>query len=125
MAIEPVTPAPDKKPKFTDEDLRCAEWLFERILKTNPNHTKPKIAKWADEVRLLREAKKLTHRDICEMFDWVQADDFWRSNILSPAKLREKWDQLNIKRGTPQKGTKHGNFATQDYSAGVKPDGSF
>lgn len=79
----------------------------------------------SDEVRLLREAKKLTHREICEMFDWVQSDVFWKSNILSPAKLREKWDQLTIKRGTPQKGPKHDNFSAQDYRAGVRPDGSF
>nr|WP_315249285.1 YdaU family protein [uncultured Duganella sp.] len=115
----------EKKPKYSDEDTRCAEWIFERILKTNPKQSPPRFPKWADEVRLLREAKQLTHREICEMFDWTQADTFWKSNILSPAKLRDKWDQLTIKRGSPQKGQKHDNFATQDYRAGVGADGSF
>jgi uncharacterized protein YdaU (DUF1376 family) len=117
--------APEKKQKYTEEDQRCAEWIFDRILKTNPKHSRPKFTKWADEVRLLREGKKITHREICEMFDWVQTDTFWRANILSPAKLRDKWDQLTIKRGTPQKGQKHDNFAAQDYRAGVRADGSF
>lgn len=120
-----VLPKAEKTPKYTDEDVRCAEWIFDRILKTNPNHSRPKFAKWADEVRLLRDGKKVTHRDICEMFDWAHSDSFWRANILSPSKLREKWDQLNIKRGTPQKGQQHDNFSAQDYRAGVRPDGSF
>ena len=28
------------------------------------------------------------------LIKWVQKDSFWMSNILSPAKLREKYDQL-------------------------------
>ena len=27
---------------------------------------------------------------------WCQADEFWRSNILSASKLREKYDQLRL-----------------------------
>jgi hypothetical protein len=27
----------------------------------------------------------------------VQADSFWRLNILSPDKLREKWDDVKLK----------------------------
>ena len=73
----------------------------------------------------MRERDRRTHREICELFSWAQDDEFWKANVLSPSKLREKWDQLTIKRGTPQKGTKHGNFAAQDYRAGVSADGKF
>lgn len=121
--------APSTKPelgKATPEDEACAKWLYERILKNNRSHKPPRFAVWANDVRLLRERDGQTHREICEMFDWAQDDSFWRANILSPAKLREKWDQLKIKRGkSPTKGQKHGNFATQDYRAGVRSDGSF
>ncbi|SDF80780.1 MULTISPECIES: YdaU family protein [unclassified Duganella] len=115
----------EKKPKHTPEDEACAQWVFDRIRKSNPDHKPPNIGSWAGDVRLMRERDGRTHREICELFGWAQDDDFWRSNILSPAKLREKWDQLTIKRGTPQKGQKHGNFASQDYRAGIAPDGSF
>ncbi|TFW15947.1 hypothetical protein [Duganella callida] len=114
-----------QKRRGTPEDETCARWLFGRILASNPEHKPPNFSTWADEVRLMRERDGRTHRAICELFDWAQGDSFWRANVLSPAKLREKWDQLTIKRGTPQKGQKHDNFATQDYRAGVAPDGSF
>jgi hypothetical protein len=29
---------------------------------------------------------------------WCQADTFWQNNILSGAKLREQYDQLDLKR---------------------------
>lgn len=115
----------EKRPKHTPEDEACAQWLFDRIRKSNPDHKPPNISAWAGDVRLMRERDSRMHRDICELFGWAQEDAFWRANILSPAKLREKWDQLTIKRGTPQKGQKHVNFATQDYRAGVGADGSF
>lgn len=112
-------------PKYTPEDEVCAQWLFDRIKKTIPDHKPPKLSTWANDVRLMRERDNRTHREICELFGWAQDDSFWRANILSPAKLREKWNQLNIKRGTPQKGQMHDNFSAQDYRAGVRPDGSF
>jgi hypothetical protein len=31
------------------------------------------------------------------MIRWCQADEFWRGNILSMPKLREKYDQLRLK----------------------------
>jgi hypothetical protein len=119
-----VLPEP-AAPKYTPEDEACAQWLFDRIRKTNPDHKPPKLATWANDVRLMRESDKRTHREICELFGWAQDDSFWRANILSPSKLRSKWDQLNIRRGAPQKGQQHDNFSAQDYRAGVRPDGSF
>jgi hypothetical protein len=113
------------KRRGTADDEKCARWLFGRVLANNDSAKPPNFDGWADDVRLLRERDKRTHAEICELFQWAQADNFWRANILSPAKLREKWDQLTMKRGTPQKGQKHDSFATQDYRAGVGADGSF
>lgn len=125
VAAEPAGRKAEKKPKHAPEDEACAQWLFDRIRKSNPDHKPPNIGSWAGDVRLMRERDDRTHREICELFGWAQDDEFWRSNILSPAKLREKWDQLKMRRGTPQKGQKHDNFATQDYRAGIGADGSF
>ncbi|EFD1187946.1 replication protein [Escherichia coli] len=33
------------------------------------------------------------------MFGRVQRDQFWVKNIMSPSKLREKWDELVIRLG--------------------------
>lgn len=87
-----------KQRRSTPEDETCARWIFGRILANNPEHKPPNFASWADDVRLIRERDSRTHREICELFGWAQDNEFWRSNILSPSKLREKWDQLAIKR---------------------------
>ncbi|STJ81090.1 ybl78 [Escherichia coli] len=34
-----------------------------------------------------------------KMFGRVQRDPFWVKNIMSPSKLREKWDELVIRLG--------------------------
>lgn len=52
----------------------------------------------------MRERDKRTRREIAALFAWANADGFWQSNILSPGKLREKWDQLEIRRGAPAPG---------------------
>lgn len=84
--------------KFSDEDMTAAQWIFKLIQKLNPNVKPPSFENWANEIRLMRERDGRTHREICELFHWANHDPFWKANILSPAKLREKWDQLAIKR---------------------------
>ncbi|MCW9717363.1 helix-turn-helix domain-containing protein [Avibacterium sp. 21-599] len=84
--------------KFSDDDMAAAQWIFGLILKLNPNTKKPPFESWANEIRLMRERDGRTHREICELFLWANQDSFWKANILSPAKLREKWDQLTVKK---------------------------
>lgn len=57
----------------------------------------PTIGKtWLDSARLLLTADG---RDLTQAFsvlEWSQADPFWRKNILSMPKFREKYDQLRL-----------------------------
>ncbi|HRC81360.1 MAG TPA: hypothetical protein PLF27_08230, partial [Sedimentibacter sp.] len=32
--------------------------------------------------------------EIRQLIDWSHRNPFWKANILSPGKLREKWDTL-------------------------------
>lgn len=89
-----------RTPRQADpEDERCARWLLDALLKSKPNAKQPNIGAWADDVRLMREQDKRNHKEICALFAWARTDSFWRLNILCPKKLREKWDQLELKRG--------------------------
>lgn len=74
--------------------------MFERIQDDAPNAKKPNFEDWANEIRVMRErdGPDRSLEQIKALFDWANRDPFWKSNILSPAKLREKWDQLQIKR---------------------------
>ncbi len=81
------------------EDERLGKWMLAKLRELNPKHRDPSWIAWLRDLRLMRERDQRTHREIAELFAWANADPFWRVNILSPGKLREKWDQLQIKRG--------------------------
>jgi hypothetical protein len=70
--------------------------LYQNILANNENHKKPDLKKWANDVRLMMERDKRTEDQVIYLMDWCQNDAFWKKNILSPFKLREKFDQLVI-----------------------------
>lgn len=86
------------------DDLHCAEWIAGLVASIRPAVRKPNLTTWANDVRLMREIDGRTHREICELFKWASRDGFWCSNILSPAKLRAKWDTLSLQRdATPRR----------------------
>lgn len=84
--------------KFADDDFMVAEFFWQRILALNPAHKKPNLDSWAVDIRLMRERDNRTVEDIRDLFSWANAHGFWRGNILSPKKLREKWDVLVIQK---------------------------
>ncbi|MHK34789.1 Replication protein O, partial [Salmonella enterica] len=88
----------------TAEDLTAAEWMFDLIKTISPSARKPNLAGWANDIRLMRECDGRTHRDMCVLFRWACHDSFWAGNVISPAKLREKWTQLDINRNKQQTG---------------------
>lgn len=83
----------------TSEDLRCAEWLFAVVQSISSSAKKPNYAGWANDIRLMRERDNHTHKEIATLFKWACEDKFWKGNVLCPSTLREKWTQLDIKRG--------------------------
>ncbi|PFS65514.1 hypothetical protein [Bacillus thuringiensis] len=82
--------------KFETCDTNGAKYLFEKIKGNNPKQKEPNFNNWANEFRLMRERDNREPQEIKDVIDWCQADPFWQGNILSPKKLREKFDQLTI-----------------------------
>ncbi len=75
---------------------RLCQLLADRIAANGtrrPNITK----KWRDAARLLMDKDGYTEQQVAWIINWCQADEFWRTNILSMPKLREKFDQLKLK----------------------------
>ncbi|MDT5426091.1 hypothetical protein RND09_017555 [Morganella morganii] len=108
----------------TADDLKAAQWIFQLITRISPSAKTPNWSGWANDVRLMREQDSRTHSDICQMFKFANQDIFWKSNILSPAKLREKWTQLEAKRNTQGQGKPSGrphlDFDNTDWAEGLK-----
>ena len=103
--------SPGKSPghaqtKFSKDDVILSKFIFKKIQELNPKHKEPNFDKWSDVIRLMRERDKRTHKEIQDLFIWANGDEFWSNNILSPSKLREKWDPLIIKKN---KKTRPGN----------------
>ena len=47
-------------------------------------------------IRKMVELDGRTPQQVQGMIDWSQSDEFWKTNILSAKKLREKYDQMKV-----------------------------
>ncbi|EJS45767.1 hypothetical protein ICG_05867 [Bacillus cereus BAG1X1-3] len=92
--------------KFKTCDTNGAKYLFEKIKGNNPKQKEPNFDTWSNDFRLMREKDNRELQEIKDVIDWCQADPFWQGNILSPKKLREKFDQLTIQMNS-KKGAKN------------------
>jgi uncharacterized protein YdaU (DUF1376 family) len=86
---------------FTESDEETANYIWDQIHQSFPSQRKPNLQSWADTIRLMRERDELADAEIRRVFDWAHEDSFWRPNILSPKKLREKWNVLEARADTP------------------------
>lgn len=98
--------SPNEKPKpskkFSEEHIQLAEHLKNRILANKPDARVPEsLDSWADTFRLMVERDGRSCQQIAAVIDWCQNNDFWRANILSASKLREKFDQLELQMQRP------------------------
>lgn len=55
-----------------------------------PEFGTPTFIKWLDEIRKMRELDNRSRRFIYDLIIFSQESEFWRSNILSTHKLRDK-----------------------------------
>ena len=77
--------------------MRLASHLRSCIEDNIPNPQPANLQKWAAVIDRMIRIDKRDPDDIGYMIDWCQADEFWRTNILSATKLRDQWDQLYLK----------------------------
>lgn len=107
----PTRPQPDPEPdpvvsaiaERRDDVERICEHLARRIEANGAK--RPDVTKgWRDAARLMLDRDGRTEDEIHGAIDWCQSDEFWRANVLSLPKLREKYDQLRLqaqRRGRP------------------------
>ncbi|MFF0823029.1 helix-turn-helix domain-containing protein [Micromonospora haikouensis] len=81
-------------PPRLDVDRVCRH-LADRI-EANGSKRPPIGKTWRDAARLLIDRDGRTVEQIIRCIDWCQDDPFWRANVLSMPKLREKYDQLRL-----------------------------
>jgi uncharacterized protein YdaU (DUF1376 family) len=86
-----------KKVEFDAEQLALAEAMADDLKKINPNLA-PNLEKWANDIRLLEQARKTSIEAIESLWKFANTHSFWQKVILSPSNLREKWDRLETER---------------------------
>lgn len=88
-----------KKKTYDEKSLpyQLALRLLNNIRKNNPGFKEPNLQKWSDEFRLMIERDNRFSEEMITVIDWCQQDSFWKTNILSPQKLRNQYDQLIMK----------------------------
>ena len=52
---------------------------------------------WIDDIRLMVENDGVKIEELRQIFRFLKSDSFWKQNILSTKKLREKYPQLKLK----------------------------
>lgn len=113
---EPLTKNHKPLNKYSLDDMSVAEAIYAAVVTISPTMKKPNMGTWADTIRLMRDRDKRTHEDIIKVFKWANADIFWQTNILSPAKLRKQYDQLVVKMSTRTAGQpQRNNFNDLNY----------
>lgn len=131
-------PKPKKEFAINSPEHTAAHYLFSLIKKRNPNHKEPNLQSWAKGIDLMLRIDKRDFDEIHRVIEWCQNDNFWHKNILSTAKLREKYDQLVLNmNSTPKQQPQQktiSNFANNflkkqmekdngtDYSSGSGPE---
>lgn len=92
-------PKPSKY-KFNDDQMNFALAVYGKVKEVTPQMKEPNIDLWANTARLMTESDKFVLRDVWDVFCWANSDNFWRTNILSVSKLREKYPELKAKSGS-------------------------
>lgn len=118
--VKPATPKEYKENKkyiFSVEDMQAAEYIHKLITRIKPDIKTPNLESWANTIRLMVERDNRSHKKICEVFRFANQDDFWQANILSPSKLREQFDRLEIKMNAPEKSSSQQQNKTWEQMA--------
>jgi DNA-binding transcriptional regulator YhcF (GntR family) len=107
-------------------ELKLASLLLEKILERKPDFKKPNLQQWAADIDLMIRRESRKPEVIERVIVWCQADSGngngwagWQNNILSTAKLRDKFDRLELKMQEKQNEKQNGKKLSanrRDYS---------
>jgi hypothetical protein len=84
----------------SQEACRLAALLKSEILRNKADYrvTPEQERKWSTTAQRMLDIDKREPEGIADLIRWVQRDEFWLANVLSMNTLRERFDQLALKR---------------------------
>lgn len=87
------------KDKAIDKRAEDCAQLLGMLVQQNYDWIKPTestIKKWSEDIEKINRLDGFDYELIAETIKWVQADSFWRKNIQSGSKLRDKFNRLLV-----------------------------
>lgn len=94
----PPQGVPEKHPRIGAFEFQCVDILVESCLALFPNSKVPKTEaereKWAIEFERMKRLDHRTESEIVEALTFATTDPFWKTNIRSAKKFREKFETL-------------------------------
>lgn len=115
--------AADEQNKYSEdsEEIVIVNFLIEKLREVKRDIKVPdtlaKKQKWATEIDRLLRIDERDKREVCKVIKFATSDDFWKSNILSPKKLRQHYDTLVIQMGKKQPAVIPVNSAVSETEA--------
>jgi hypothetical protein len=93
---EPSLEPPINSHTYGDEITQLSNLLAD-LIEANGIKRPDVTDKWHQEIERLNRLDGYSYEQIEQTIRWVQQDSFWRSNVLSPAKLRKQFGALQLK----------------------------
>ncbi len=87
-----------KKQYLEDSDeFRVANFLYQNILKNKPDFPEPIMRNWAETADYILRIDKRNIDTVKRVIKWATHDDFEKSNVLCMAKVRKRFDSLEMR----------------------------
>ncbi len=84
-------------PQLDPKAIEVSQLLSDLIYENFPERTAPteaQLTKWAEEAERIHRIDDHPWDQIVDLLRWSQGDEFWKANILSMRKFRDKWTTL-------------------------------
>ena len=131
IIVEPpvnTTPAATEKYPIGDFEYQCVDMLIKSCIAVFPNskipNTEAEKKKWAMEIERMKRLDSRSEADIIEALTFATTDGFWKSNIRSTKKFREKFETLIVQ--SRSKASRNSSFqnprnmTTQQYAEAIR-----
>ncbi|KGR74872.1 hypothetical protein [Ureibacillus sinduriensis] len=79
------------------DEMKLTNFFIQEVQKNDSLFTCKNKQSWCEDFRKIIEIDKRDKSEISKLIRWIQQDDFWKSNVLSPSKLRKQYSNLLIK----------------------------
>ena len=116
--------------KYSDGsfEMKCVNYLINSIKSEMPSAKLPvtdmAIDKWCDHIEKMIRLDKRAEEDVYKVLVFARTDTFWKANIRSTSKFREKYETLYLQmknkqhpKVQPKSANKFNQFPQRTYTA--------